>query len=452
MPCRNLRWSLPLSAAWFCLSGCGADPAPHPEERPGILQDAPGLNPAELEDLSVIARERGWTLDQAIERVGWEEAYDRAVSEIRAAHPDTFSGSVITPEASTDAWMGFAGEIPDGVVDHPAFAGIDIELHAHLGYSEEGLHSQLLEVHHAIRAAGYPDVLSAYNVEDGTIDVSVGTEESSLASHELFATLPASARAPNVRLNVGPSHHHANHLLSGGNHLNGCTAGFNVRSGSTDGMLTAGHCGRSVRILPDAGGAMISLSYRASHEGRWGDFGWHTTTRDTFRTFFQYDTGRRREVWRMGQASKGRTLCRYGRTTPQRCDTVHRVNVSSGGEDRLAMMKNNYADHGDSGGPWFYGSTAYGVHEGGQQGFLWKWRSVWSQLVYIDDALNLTLMMCQPLRTRCAPGDCGTVPVGCGRNLYCGVCGGCSSDRDCTSASECGRTGGQCSLGVCNCY
>ena len=188
----------------------------------------------------------------------------------------------------------------------------------------------------------------------------------------------------------------------------------------------------------------------AEHEGGWGDFQWHTTATDTFTDRFQYDTGVRRQVWRVGTAIKGQTICRFGRTTGRQCDEVFKVNVSSGSADRQVLMTNDEAEGGDSGGPWYLGSSAYGVHRGSK----WSWfkqRDVWSQLRYVDDAINVNVVLCQPWQTSCYPDDCGTVAVGCGQSLYCGSCGGCSSSSDCSAANECGSTGGVCEFGVCNC-
>lgn len=416
----------------------------------GTIVPDPELSPAELDDLRFIAGERGWTLDEAIAQVGWQEDFDEAVDGIRAAYPEAFSGAVITPEGPHQAWIGFAGEVPSEVRKHPAFLEVDVEFRANLGFALEALHAQLLDVHHGLRNAGFLDVISAYDLEAGAIDVSLGLGPISTSLRDLEPRLPFSARAENVRIQLVESNPAQSEVLSGGAVMTGCTAGFTVQSGLTRGMSTAGHCGTSLSMRNDAGGWQ-SLTYQNDHQGRWGDFGWHTTSADTFRNFFQYDTGLRREVYRVGRASKGRTLCRFGRTTGRQCDEVRRVDISSGGEDRLVMMKYDEAEGGDSGGPWHYGNTAYGLHEGGQW-WWFRWRDVWSQLVYIDDAINVNVVLCQPPRTTCRPGECGTVSIGCGRSIYCGVCGGCTSDRQCSSSTECGSTGGTCNLGTCFCY
>jgi streptogrisin C len=51
-------------------------------------------------------------------------------------------------------------------------------------------------------------------------------------------------------------------------------------------------------------------------------------------------------------------------------------------------MRNHYGQGEDSGGPWFYGNTAYGLHQG------WKWwkfqeRDMFTPVTYIDNALGI---------------------------------------------------------------
>lgn len=55
----------------------------------------------------------------------------------------------------------------------------------------------------------------------------------------------------------------------------------------------------------------------------------------------------------------------------------------------LVAMHNHVTDGGDSGGSWFDGTKAYGIHFGGYAGIgfpLWKKRSLFTPAHHIDDA------------------------------------------------------------------
>lgn len=57
-------------------------------------------------------------------------------------------------------------------------------------------------------------------------------------------------------------------------------------------------------------------------------------------------------------------LCKYGRKSGQTCDKVRSLQTCRNSYCSLVDMHNRKADGGDSGGPWFLGGTAYGVHSG----------------------------------------------------------------------------------------
>ena len=149
-----------------------------------------GLTAAELEDLEFIAAERGWTRDEAIERIGWERRFDEAIAEIRAAYPDTFAGSAITPEREYQAFVAFKDELPPDVVIHPRLLDLEIDFRGYRGFSEAGLHAQQLDVHHSLRAAGFKELISSYDIEDGWIDVSLAAAHGVTRLDELRPFLP----------------------------------------------------------------------------------------------------------------------------------------------------------------------------------------------------------------------------------------------------------------------
>jgi len=72
----------------------------------------------------------------------------------------------------------------------------------------------------------------------------------------------------------------------------------------------------------------------------------------------------RRDVSGYATPTDGQTLCFNGKTTHKHCQQVRQVSVCNGGACNLVQMGNHSTDVGDSGGPWFYSNTAYGIHQG----------------------------------------------------------------------------------------
>lgn len=163
----------------------------------------------------------------------------------------------------------------------------------------------------------------------------------------------------------------------------GCTGGFNVSQGvGVHGVLTAGHCNDALTHENYPGSAETTLYGQAAHLGYWGDFQWHTSNGFELDDFY-YNAGVVRDVAAVGTPVKGQTLCAFGHMTYGAwCDVVYQLDHCNGSACRLVAMENDIAQSGDSGGPWYYGSTAYGVHQG------YKWwfgsRDVFSRADYVE--------------------------------------------------------------------
>lgn len=94
-----------------------------------------------------------------------------------------------------------------------------------------------------------------------------------------------------------------------------------------------------------------------------GDGQWASSSEAVSNTFY-YAPGSRRVVNAVRNAVSGQRLCKYGRTTGATCDDVRSLSSCRGDYCNLVMMQNRLASGGDSGGPWYWGNTAYGLHSG----------------------------------------------------------------------------------------
>lgn len=407
-------------------------------------------SPAELEDIALIAETYGLTLQTAVDRYGGQGRFIELVDELRAGYPEDFAGSAWTPGGAHHGVLVFAAEAPFEVEQHRLAAGLDLEVRTHAGWTEQGLEAQQLELHHALVGAGF-DVVSAADAELGIIEVQIAVSQPELERiHQSYAGLLGAANVVVEAVEALPG---KDEVLYGGGRLENpnssglsCTAAFAVRSGSREGMLTAGHCPNALTLENESGDPEHTGTLRGEHLGSWGDFQWFSYTTDSVDSFFYWDTGRRRDAWRSRSVSKGISVCRFGHRTGRHCDEIYKTGVSAGGEDRLAMTRNENADGGDSGGPWYYGNTIYGVHKGEK----WAWfkrRDIFSQMQYADDALGVSPILCTPYRTSCYDYECDYVSIGCGRTLYCGTCNNnCPTPAFCSDGSCCPENG-RCSDG-----
>lgn len=149
-----------------------------------------------------------------------------------------------------------------------------------------------------------------------------------------------------------------------------CTSGFAVQSGSTYGVLTAGHCEDSATWT---GG---SLTFQGQVCGSGSDVQWHT--HGITKPWFQYSSsGAVREVY--GQKSRanqviGEYICKQGQTTGQTCGNLISKSFQPGwlqcSPHTATYLRLNASSSlvlgGDSGGPVYSGNTAYGLVSGSQ--------------------------------------------------------------------------------------
>lgn len=181
--------------------------------------------------------------------------------------------------------------------------------------------------------------------------------------------------------------------VTGSNDL-ACTAGFNVvNSGGVTGFATAGHCSNLLTHENVSGQTEYGTTYRAGHVGTYGDFQW-SITGDTEPDDFYYASGSIRDVSGVASPLVNHHLCRFGHATGAQCAEVENNSIcsttSAGTACNLTRMKNREAAGGDSGGPWYYGNTAYGFHKGSVSTALGT-RDVFSKVTLIDDALGVVV-------------------------------------------------------------
>ncbi len=161
------------------------------------------------------------------------------------------------------------------------------------------------------------------------------------------------------------------HVVRGGVSISGCTTAFAVFAGATRGVLTAGHCSDG---SPSVFGSAYPAVFQGEHEGSYGDFQWHRTVDTTSNQIRISSSGTLRTITSNGYTSTGMGVCNYGKTrTTANCTTVAATNIcgswtspDAGPVTLCRLMRTNttITNPGDSGGPWYFNNTAYGIHFG----------------------------------------------------------------------------------------
>lgn len=132
------------------------------------------------------------------------------------------------------------------------------------------------------------------------------------------------------------------------------------------------------------------------HLGEWGDFRWFTVSGSETDDFYWDWGNNRRDVTNVWHSVEGEELCRFGRRTGRHSgDHVYQKGVSktvSGTTvQRLTAMHREHADTGDSGGPWYWGTVAIGLHQGEKLINLID-RDIFSEAGRLDEGLGITVL------------------------------------------------------------
>jgi streptogrisin D len=157
------------------------------------------------------------------------------------------------------------------------------------------------------------------------------------------------------------------HLISGGDAIltssARCSLGFNVRSASgTNYFLTAGHCTNIGATWRTSSGALIGSRVASSFPGN--DYGVVQYTG----TVTASGTVGSQDITSSGTPTVGSTVTRRGSTTGIHSGTVQQLNatvVYAEGTVTGLIRTTVCAEPGDSGGPLYRTTTAFGLTSGG---------------------------------------------------------------------------------------
>lgn len=362
-----------------------------------------------LTDIQQVAKQKGITVEEAIARYGWQESFAKAVNLLRESFPDQYAGSAIT-NGGRGAWIAFKGEVPQKAVDLVATLPVTVRLIGSKGFSEAELKQTLDQAYYAIYEDGdIADAAGWYDVETGVITIEALPRQipgDAVMRERLRVRLqPAQPANTAVTIKVsivdelvgGVS---ADTTMRGGGRLEfiNCTAGFTVfwTGDMYRGITTAHHCAKDYSSLRyynwDDTGDYTNISRLGLGAPTYGDLAYYSRGTYSPTNRFYYDYGVTRSVLYAGLLpTVGQQLCKFGRTTGYSCDQVYKLNVCSGEYCGLTAMKSWKVSAGDSGGPWFWGNTAYGITQGSKY-ISFGYRDLFSPTYYLPDALGVDVL------------------------------------------------------------
>ncbi|WP_159104621.1 hypothetical protein [Plantactinospora sp. BB1] len=330
-------------------------------------------------DLATLAKEQGWTLAQARARHELAERVRPLHRALAARLPDTYVGAVLSDTPGEAPTFLVKGAAPEFVRTMVAASGVPIRIVDGQPYSAGELADRSRAVHRHLKAMGYTSITTAADITAGQVRATVTAEPGNALRAATVATaLPAALRT-GLDLDVveGPANIRHTSLFGGmpttrpGAGLL-CTTGFSVSPGGFVGVTTAAHCNNSQAAH---NGARHPLDLFDEHLGDFGDVEWSTTSGVPVTDDFVAGSTEIRNVTgvrALADMMIGDQACVFGQSTGlRRCSFIADLDVSitdqRGTSHRQVAVRDNITQVGDSGGPWFVGTVAYGTHVGNAQ-------------------------------------------------------------------------------------
>lgn len=355
---------------------------------PGMTVDLFGqtIELAALVDYQTMAEEDGVSLLEVFERYGWQNEFAQVVSKLADAYPDDFAGAAVVTDENR-GWIAFKDSVPAAARRLSGDLPKPVTLIGGRGFSEAELADALERYYYPV--FDHPDVVNAYGSPDpetGLITITVEPHSRLVeAEHDrLVSELVAIDEEPEnphitVRVEIGEVRFDQQHHYRGGAHAyfngtgNWCTWGFNVvptSGGGGHGIASARHCdsasSATARYHLHGSGSSGTLTKVRHSQWSGGDMAFYRTSGhlvDGGRFYYDYQS--LRTATTVARPTVGLRLCAYGRGSGNRCSNeVWRLNQCIDGICRLAFTTRSNGQGGDSGGPWYQSSTAYGIHTG----------------------------------------------------------------------------------------
>lgn len=211
------------------------------------------------------------------------------------------------------------------------------------------------------------------DIRTGTLLVTVATPQDIDVLTSQIAATDAPIPAASVTVEVGGTTDDVDSY--GGLNLDspngGCTSGFSVTptAGGADGVASAAHCPNNNVTENGVTLNFVAQAWGGSQDAQW----FHTPNMPDVNKIKDGGSSTRNITSRTSRSGMvvGNPVCHYGRTSGYGCGQIYSKNynpTNQGFDDKTYdptwIRVSCCSEPGDSGAPWFYGNSAYGINKG----------------------------------------------------------------------------------------
>ncbi len=408
---KKRKLSLLIGMALFSGNGFADEDHLHKSEAE-LINPKQSIELSETIDVQILATETGVDEKAIRQSLAYQDQFAEMVMDIHQKYPNKIARVWLESAPSQEGFIQFVGDIPElkSAVNATLMGGATYSLQ-----EQEARAAQLTEL---MKANDYSNFVTYFDNVSGLIKLEMKVADSTKSMrHDQLSQVLATALKQGedeasqdyLKLSVddidyevvyGEGEIYELDTARGGEWLTDdgvreCTSGWAVSGPNGNGIVTAAHCVGLNGLDHHFTTSDPTMTWRSQERGN-GDVEYHTTSHTETAEYWATSNGLRdvtaiRATFLM---LPGISVCEYGRSSNTRtCNhTVISNNVTTTFTDgvtvsNLVRVTGDNSIGGDSGGPWSWGTVAWGVHSGSNGS-----TSVFTPVQRAQSELNITIL------------------------------------------------------------
>jgi hypothetical protein len=369
---------------------------------------------ADYTDATILATELGKSVEEVEASLVFHKKFEKLFKEVMKKHPEKVARVWLEPNAGQKASIQFVGQAPNLRTD----LNVDIMDGGQYSFQEQEGRAKYLSK--LLTDNAYNNFLTYFDHNTGQIKLEMKTAnrakalsrdslQALLSNHNRSLESDESKAFDNLSIDdidfeviEAEGEIYELEYARGGEWLRDdgfreCTSGWAVSGPNGNGIVTAAHCTGLNELEHSYSTADVDMTWRSQERGN-GDAEYHTTSHTEVAEYFARATEADiRDVTGIKLTFlmlPGQSVCEYGRSSNTRtCNhTVISNNVTATFTDgvtvsNLVRVTGDNSIGGDSGGPWSWGTIAWGVHSGSN-----GTTSLFTPVQRVQSELNVTIL------------------------------------------------------------
>ncbi|WP_089956864.1 hypothetical protein [Lentzea xinjiangensis] len=186
-------------------------------------------------DLALVARGRGWTVEEAAAHHAVAEAFGKVQQEVAAKYPDAYAGAKLSDKPGGAPTLYVKGKAGDDLLTRVRAAGVGAEVVDNRPHSWLELEERSVRLNHRLAGLGFQDVVTSFDETTSTVEAVVTRRPNLPARAEQVLSRLSAEEVRDVRLTMTDADVASDEAAFGGMAVQddgafACTSGWAVQT------------------------------------------------------------------------------------------------------------------------------------------------------------------------------------------------------------------------------